>query len=315
MRQTKSVFSLILALVLCVTFISGCGKANNSAEQAKKDSVVVPKLVGLNYITVTESDEYSDYTFDIIYEESDSIAKDIIISQSLPAGRKIKPSQTIRLTVSLGYTGIKVPQLTDMNSVDAQNALKEAGLEFSVFYEAHDSVKKDVVFATFPEKDTFVAEKEVVTLYVSAGKKNTYLTETEKSKLNLVNMNVTDAKKLLSSFYLNAKLNYQNSDLPKGTVVKATLPLKKLAKGDSVSLTISTGNSDGMAKSVTVPSLSGIGVDEVALILTNLGLSHSVIYQQSSTVESGYIISTSPSATEQVSVGTEIILFVSKGIE
>jgi serine/threonine-protein kinase len=75
----------------------------------------------------------------IVYENSDSIGTDTVLSQSLPSGREIAYGSSIDLTVSRGTSATtKVPILTGRTLQEAEILLKESGLKIGNLNETRD---------------------------------------------------------------------------------------------------------------------------------------------------------------------------------
>ncbi len=68
-----------------------------------------------------------NYKFSFKFEESISVPKNGIISQSVEAGESVLSGVEITIVVSTGTTKIKLPDVIDMNYKDATRILEEAG--------------------------------------------------------------------------------------------------------------------------------------------------------------------------------------------
>ena len=66
---------------------------------------------------------------------------------------------------------------------------------------------------------------------------------------------------------------------------------------------------------VTVPNIVGMNSTDAQNTLTSLGLNYSIVEKKDTNVEKGKVISTSPSAGQQVEEGTSVKIYVSKGQE
>ena len=64
---------------------------------------------------------------------------------------------------------------------------------------------------------------------------------------------------------------------------------------------------------MTVPNIVGMNSTDAQNTLTSLGLNYSIVEKKDTNVEKGKIISTSPSAGQQVEEGTSVKIYVSAG--
>ncbi len=102
------------------------------------------------------------------YEDSDTVDKDCIISQSVPEGTIVQKYSTVTVVVSRGTDLVKVSELSlDGMAGDAAKLLLEQNkLVVQIQPEYHDTVQEGLVIRFEPEQ---AREGETVTLYISAG--------------------------------------------------------------------------------------------------------------------------------------------------
>lgn len=96
-----------------------------------------------------------------------------------------------------------------------------------------------------------------------------------------------------------------------GYVISQSIPEgETLPEGDTLVLYVSTG-----AESFALKDVSGLDLNAAHTLLTEQTLDYKHEYEYSDTVESGYVIRTSPEANSQVTKEDEITIVVSKGKE
>ncbi len=118
----------------------------NQQEQTTQPTTTLPVPTEPNYITVADfvnkhtydsirSNPYfnENYKFNFKFEESQSVPKNAIISQSVEPGESVLAGVEITLVVSQGTTKIKLPNVVDMNYLDATRILESLG--FTVKYD------------------------------------------------------------------------------------------------------------------------------------------------------------------------------------
>lgn len=141
------------------------------------DDITAPNLVGKEYTEVLSSVQYSEYN--IVEDESvysDSIEEGVIISQEPPAGRTIKATAEIYVTVSLGPKKIPLVDLTGVEARAAKLKLESLGLLVSMEYELSDTVAEGYVIRMDPEPYSELVEDDIVTLVISMGPEERYAT-------------------------------------------------------------------------------------------------------------------------------------------
>lgn len=119
---------------------------NQEAEITEPVTTTAPVPTEPNYITVADfvnnhtydsirSNPYfnENYKFTFKFEESFSVTKNSIISQSVAPGESVLSGVEITIVVSTGTTKIKLPDVVDMNFRDATRILQSAG--FKVKYD------------------------------------------------------------------------------------------------------------------------------------------------------------------------------------
>lgn len=142
----------------------------NKEEETTVPSPVAPVPTEPNYVTVADFVTYhtydsilsnshfnDNYKFEFRFEESMTVPKNGIISQSVPAGESVLAGVEITLVVSTGTTKIKLPDVTGLNYVKAADTLKSVG--FKVKYDILTNNGKNTV------GEVFSMDKEVGALY------------------------------------------------------------------------------------------------------------------------------------------------------
>ena len=144
---------------------------------AGTDDITAPDLVGKEYSEVLSSIQYAEYN--IVEDESvysDSIAEGVIISQEPPAGRTIKATTEIYVTVSLGPRKITLVDLIGVEARAARLRLESMDLLVSMEYEVSDTVAEGYVIRMDPEPYSELVENDIVTLVISLGPEERYTT-------------------------------------------------------------------------------------------------------------------------------------------
>lgn len=139
---------------------------------------------------------------------------------------------------------------------------------------------------------------------------------------DLVGLTEESARTIIDSYGLRLELTavYEDSAEPAGTIIRQSVKVgKKLAKKDSIVITVSTGNSpagsDGdAAEKIPVPDLSDMTYDSARDLLLGLGLTITKtegVYSES--VPEGRIITQSPDSGVELAPGGTVIVTMSNG--
>lgn len=118
----------------------------NQKQEVTLPTTTIPVPSEPSYVTVADfvnnhtydsirSNPYfnENYKFTFKFEESLSVPKNAIISQSVAPGESVLAGVEITIVVSQGTTKIKLPNVVDMNYLDATRILESAG--FKVKYD------------------------------------------------------------------------------------------------------------------------------------------------------------------------------------
>jgi serine/threonine protein kinase len=188
---------------------------------------------GEKYDDVKDELEAKGFKVTAKFEDNDSVAKGIIVDQSIEPGSEYKNGSysPLELTVSNGPKTVKVPDVTERDYRDAQNELDSLEIKFKVEEEESEDVEKDFVIRTEPKAGEEITPDTVVVVYVSKG------TEVKMTKVpNLVGKTEIDAQRLLSDAKL-ALGKVLPDGVTKGIVYKqAPEAYSDLAPGESVTI-------------------------------------------------------------------------------
>lgn len=137
-----------------------------------KDKIELLDYTGRPYDDVFKllADRFKDIQKNEVYNEE---AAGTIIEQSIPAGEKIVPEDTIiEFTVSKGLEAIKLKDLTGYTEKAVNDYAEESGLfiEIASEHEYHETIEKGQVISQDPEPGTELHKGDKVTVVLSKGK-------------------------------------------------------------------------------------------------------------------------------------------------
>lgn len=167
------------------------GETDSTAEL-----IAVPSVVGKTKASASNTLVSAGFKVSFEYGEyNDSIAADVVVSQSPEGKTKVAKGSTITVTLSPGQKPITVPNVVGYSQSQAQTTLANAGLKYA-FADAEysDTVAEGCVIRQTKAGET-VAAGTTVTITLSKGKK---VTTTSVSKT--VSLGV-DGAKVIGGYY------------------------------------------------------------------------------------------------------------------
>lgn len=173
------------------------------------------------------------------FETSSEYDQDEVIRTEPSANTEVALDEEINLIVSLGENKPEVPNVIGMTQSSAVSALEAKGLEVSVEEDYHDSTEKGKVFYQSKRAGTRVTEGSTIIIRVSKGKKQVEVTVPD-----IIGKSKTYAKNSLEAQQLGYREVYQDSDLPKDTVISCDPGSgKNVVQGTTITVYISRGPS------------------------------------------------------------------------
>jgi serine/threonine-protein kinase len=196
-----------------------------------------------------------------------------------------------------------VPDLRNMTVAQARTATAPVKFKLSVAHAFSETVAKDHIISTDPQRGSKLKEHHTVKATVSNGPK-------PRTVPDLHNTLVDGATKMLQNVGLTAIINgVYSEDIQRGAVISWNPPTgQTLDRGGSVTLTVSNG-----PQPRTISDWRGHSYDEAAQHLTEAGLKPVRKDVFDDTIPPGQVVSTSPGAGQQTAKGSTVTVSVSKG--
>ena len=262
-RKDKKPFSLLpIFFGMAVAFVIGAAiliyliftNSSNLLFSNRADVTII------NFVGMT-LDEYraSEYNTLLKLQEAEeynsTYPAGTIIRQNPKAGRTVKEGQKITLTVSLGTQYVTIPETKNMVAEDAEQTLKDMGLNVLQKPMQDNTVANGAVIYTSPAAGETVEGDSTVILYVSrAVINNTNYVPSVTGKT------LEDAKNDLKVLNFSVRTIEQASTEPAGTVLSQSPAAGTEAKVTTImTLVVSTGVPETPAET---PAPSGGGIQE-----------------------------------------------------
>ncbi|PZN13459.1 MAG: Stk1 family PASTA domain-containing Ser/Thr kinase [Bacillota bacterium] len=201
---------------------------------------------------------------------------------------------------------VQVPVVEGLPLIEAQARLERAGLQWQIREERHDNSEVNTVIDQDPPGGEQVRPGSTVSLVVSKGPE--WLAAPDVRGLS-----ERDARIRLENAGLAASVRYRHDQAAPGTVIEQDPgPGSPIQAGMTVYLTVSEGPEE---RSVQVPSLFGLVLDDARAELQRVGLRAGEVREVFSDYPAGTVIGQNPPAATAVRPGTAVALVVSKGDE
>lgn len=244
-------------------------------------------------------------------EYSDEIEAGYVLKQNINSGDTVAEGTTLELVISAGAETVFMPSVEGLSMEDAVALLEEQGLVPDI-EEVESMVTPGSIVSQSVAADEKLNKGSRVLLQVSAGIADMDGT-VEVTMPNLIGMDYAEAQELLAGLglYLSKEREVYDSSVKKGGIVFQSVPEgNTLSQGDNVTVTVSLGR-----EQVRVADVQYMSEEEARQALAGAGLTVKTVYESSSIVKAGLVISQGTKADSLVDVGTEITITVSTGKE
>lgn len=305
-----------------VEFVKSTSKANTLIEQSKSGNVRRNEEIKFVFSYGEERDfseiKLSNLTnkskyeamfylakngikYEFVYDFSDSIKKDNVISQNVEPGTMISLTGenvvTVKVTISKGpkiiVPDLKAMSVEEVTSWIIKNKLK---VEFKDAYD--ENIAENKIISASHNKGDAVSEGMVITITISNG------------KLRMPSLkSLSEFREWATKYNINYDEQHEFSDsVAIGDVIRYSYKKGDTIKNnDTIIVTISDG------KKISVPSVIGLTKSAAEAKLKSAGLNYNFVYRYNSNVEKGKVSNQSISAGSTVSAGTTVTITISNG--
>ncbi len=129
---------------------------------------VVPDVTGKTIVEATSLLKDAQLKIETENEYSDTVAKNMIVSQNIEAGKKVRTGSTVIITISAGRPQTELPDVTKLSVSDAENTLKAKGFKVKIVEEFSDHIAKGKIISQSKTGDTAEKGSEII-LTISKG--------------------------------------------------------------------------------------------------------------------------------------------------
>ena len=168
--MARILFRLFYGILLIGIFLAGAWLAFERSIVGR--SVAVPDLAGrpmLDAIRIAHDAGLGVEEQPARARDDDHVAKGLILSQEPEAGSLAKPSQVVRVVLSLGARQLKVPDLTGLPPRAAALRLAQESLQLGAVSWYRDGGARIGIAAQDPEPDTVASRNATVEALTNRG--------------------------------------------------------------------------------------------------------------------------------------------------
>jgi serine/threonine-protein kinase len=264
----------------------------------RPEKVDVPNVIGRKAATASQILQNDGFKVDVVTVTSAQVPRDTVAGQSPRPGETADKGSVVTINVSGGPGQVAVPSVVGLGSKEAQDQLKEAGLQPKVEKQFSDNVANGHVISSSPQTGTTVDRGTTVTLQVSQGKEKVAVPDvTGESQDN--------ARSALEGAGLRVgKVTQEESDEDPGTVIdQSPADGTQVAKGTAVDLTV--------AKAVKVPDVTDQQKEDAEDTLKAAGFKVKVReLTVTDPAQVGVVVSQTPDADEERPKGSTVTIVV-----
>lgn len=184
---------------------------------------------------------------------------------------------------------VTVPDLTNLSLSDAKAELEDLGLKIKEGDPVPSkTIKEGKVVSQTPIKGTKVKKGKTITVQLSEGDKKGLVP----SLINKQYVSRGDLETLLAEYgYKLGEVKEEESDYEKGMIIAQDPAAGSTAEeGTYINITVSKGKAE-----LVMPDLSGMTEEDVKAEMDKMEIYVEFSYEESSTVNPGYVINQSPS--------------------
>ncbi len=251
-KKPTSAFYIILFMILLVMVLGFSGFSILRSIWNENQEVEVKQYCGLPLEEAVALIAADELQHSISYAYSTEYEKDIVISQNIAEGQRVKKGRFIELTVSQGKQTFVMPQIEGMTLSEANVTLGNNRVQLQTTETVSDEVPAGRIISQEPKQGEEVAAGSVISVVVSKGK--------EIVVPDLRGRTEDDAMVylVLQGLTLGETTRQESFEYEEGFVIGQSLnPGDPILEGNSIDLVVSSGpgpQSKTARVSYTLPS-------------------------------------------------------------
>jgi eukaryotic-like serine/threonine-protein kinase len=312
-RKKKSRWPVILVILL-LAIIAAVAVALWWTMSGNKTAV--PSVVGLSKAAAVKSIQDAGFKAGIQEEYSDRVAEGFVSKQAPTGGTDLREGATVDIWVSKGSEKVTLQDFKGWTDAEVDDWLSQNQLVGDRHTGRSNAVADGQVFKQDPAAGSAVKRGDTVSYWVSTGKPQATVPD-------LTNLTQADATNALTSagLELGTVSTESSTTVPAGSVIRQDPAAgKKVDKGSTVSIVVSTGSPSPTATptpttsptttGVSVPNVYGMQSSVAEQELTALGLQTAYKQKKNTGQPSGTVVDVQPAAGTVVPAGATVLLVI-----
>ncbi len=175
MEFLTTVMIVVVAVIVGCVFLYFAGSAVGIFDFGSQDQEQDAEPVVMIAVTGKPADEAATALralgLEVVpeYQESDTVAENLVISASAQEGEMLAPGSTVTLQISSGANGVPLPRVEGLSRAEATAKLESEGFVVNIAQTNSDTVPRDQVISQNPAAETRLARGTVIELVISLG--------------------------------------------------------------------------------------------------------------------------------------------------
>jgi len=176
----------------------------------------------------------------------DELPRNYVISQDPKPGNGLKAGRDVRVVISKGVRDVVMPDVREMPLHQAESILKRRGFNLSAKNHAHSAIKEGHVIAQLPPRGRRIGNEKNVELLISRGPwpRRFILSDFRGEDAFEITGDIQRAGLKLGKLRYSSEKSDRSEIMPGAVIGQEPLPGKPVIKGDEISLTIRSGDTD-----------------------------------------------------------------------
>lgn len=308
-KKNKMLNKILIAVItiLSIAVIGTFGYfmlSGNISDSSSKEEISIPDINGMTLEDATKALEKVGLKIvDGGTEKSDE-PEGTVINVHPKVGTKVKKDSEVRVILSAGETKINMPNIIGSNIEDAKTVLSKNGLEnYTIEEQYSDSVDYNDVISTDPSANEEVTKDTKITIYVSLGKKISYVTVED-----VTGLSENAAKSKLESLGLQVSVQTKEvDDSQVNLVVSQSISGKNVEEGTTVTIYVGIAKQKPTTYSISNYINKTMTGSQAQSALTNSGFTNVSVDGPNDGIVTGWNI-------EQASKSDSIVIYT-KAVE
>jgi serine/threonine-protein kinase len=277
----KGVTALGVVAAVCLVAVIAFFTFKNYGDKLFTVDVTIPTVEGKSLDEAKDLLKGNKLKYEVIGEEySLKYAKGFVIKQTPEAENTIKSGNVIELMISKGKEMVKVPEVTNINYLEAEKKIVDLGLLPKRESENSDTASIGTVIRQEPNVGEDIAKGDELKIYVSIGKKVKYIRVP-----NIRGKKLDEAKSILTGkgITVGHVSEVYHDVVPKGYVVNMTTePGREVKEGYEIDLAVSKGKEiKEVTRTITLNNLLSYGnVQGMVKVVLTTGKGETIIFNK-----------------------------------